>query len=573
MKKIKNMLSKAYDIAWKRHHLIIPPVLLKRYFKTFIYNLKNNDFGKYYNFNNQHDYNNWLLERKEERVIKLSYNPLIIVVIVIDNFDDFLYSSCLKSIENQTYKNFKICIMTNSNIKNKFDFSIKCVDEFSSILKFNGEYFYFIDSNDVISVNCLYEFVKSLNNEKSDLIYSDEDMLIDNKRCNPFFKVSFSPHVLLSYNCIKNSILVKRSLLNKINYDNSLKTRDNYDMILKLTEKTKKIRHISKVLYHTSKIEINDLDTRKKIIEEALKRRNLKGCVKQITNTCYFDIEYLYSKEPTISIIIPTRNYYETLKMCITSIYEKTNYSNYEVIVVDNNSDDEKTIDYINFCKSNYKNFKSIRIEEEFNYSRLNNKALEVASGDFILLLNNDTEVISNNWLKDMVSYAMLDDVGCVGVKLLYFDNTIQHCGVVLNKMEVATHISINAYKDDIGIYGNLIHPINYMATTAACLMVKKSLYQKVNGLDEKLKVAFNDVDFCLKVFDEGYYNVVLPKVLLYHYESKSRGLDNTTKKYERYVKEVNYMNKKWNKYLENDLFYNKNFSMKKWYMLEKTKK
>ena len=314
-------------------------------------------------------------------------------------------------------------------------------------------------------------------------------------------------------------------------------------------------------------------DKGKMAIENALARRNIKGRVEKDEPSTYYRVYYTYEKEPKISIVIPTRDYVDILKTCVDSIYEKTNYKNYEIIVANNDSKEQATLDFFAEYKKKHTNFKVIDCIMDFNYSKINNIAVEQATGEYVVLLNNDTEVITGDWLKIMVGYAMQDHVGAVGPKLLYPDMTVQHGGVILGLGGVASHAYIGANRDDLGMYGRLRVPYDYSACTAACLMIKKEKFLEVGGLEEDLKVAYNDIDFNIKLLEKGYYNVFLPNVELLHYESKSRGLDTTSEKYKRFQLEEKYMYDKWKTKLTDDKFYNPNFSKKGWFMLDKTEK
>lgn len=315
-------------------------------------------------------------------------------------------------------------------------------------------------------------------------------------------------------------------------------------------------------------------DKGKKVITDALKRRGLNRIVIKDAMTNYYIVKYKLKTEPLISIIISTRDYADTLEVCLKSIYSKTTYKNFEIILADNDSVEDKTLELFDRYKSKYNNFRVIPAKFEFNYSKINNLAVKEAKGEYIVLLNNDTEIISKDWLEWMVGYAALNHVGCVGAKLLYpSDSNIQHAGVILGLGGVASHAYIGSRRTDAGIYGRLKVPYNYSANTAACLMVKKEKYLEVNGLNEDLKVAYNDIDFNLELLKKGYYNVFLPQVELFHYESKSRGLDTTSEKYKLFLSESKYMWDKWQNVLLNDCFYNPNFSKNGWFVLDKKSK
>ncbi|MEG2993602.1 MAG: glycosyltransferase, partial [Bacilli bacterium] len=354
----------------------------------------------------------------------------------------------------------------------------------------------------------------------------------------------------------------------------------DYDLFLRFTENTNNIYHISKVLYHwrmipgSTSMAIDNknyaIERGKLALEDAMKRRNINANVLIHKSVPYYLIDYKYENEPKVSIIIPTKDYPEILKKCLDSIYEKTLYKNYEVVVVNNNSSKPETFSLLDSYKNKYNNFSVLDANFEFNYSKLNNLAVQQTNSDYILLLNNDTEVITDNWLNVMVGYAMQPHIGAVGPKLLFLDHTVQHGGVVVGVGGIANHAFLGEDGTSYGMYGRLSTPYNYSAVTAACLMVSRKKYLEVNGLEEDLMVAYNDIDFNLKLLEAGYYNVFVPQVELYHYESKTRGLDTTGEKYQRFLTEQHYMHKKWGNKIDNDHFYNKNFSLKKCFMLDK---
>ena len=446
-----------------------------------------------------------------------------------------------------------------------------------------GEFCALVDNDDVLAPNALYEVVKVLNKDKKlDLIYSDEDKLNKyGRRCYPHFKPDWSPDTLLSLNYICHLAVLRRNIMNEIGgFTVGLEGAQDYDLFLRFTEKTNKIYHISKILYHWRMVEgstsmnINNKDYAndkgKIALENAMKRRNIAATVEYDKKSTYYRIKYIIEKEPKVSIIIPTKDFASTLENCLKSVYEKTTYKNYEIIVVNNNSTEEKTFKLFDKYKKKYDNFRVLDANIEFNYSKINNMAVEIAKGDYIVLLNNDTEVITPEWLTIMIGYAMQPHVGAVGAKLLYPDSTVQHAGVILGLGGVASHAYIGARRDQVGLYGRLRVPYDYAAVTAACLAVSKKKFEEVGGLEEDLMVAYNDMDFNIKLLEKGYYNVLTPQAQLFHYESKSRGLDTTTEKYKRFLKEADYMNTKWEKQINDDRFYNDNYSKKGWFVLDK---
>ncbi len=592
---------------WNDYHFIVPPAMLKKYWQGFVLRLKNNNSNFAYQTNSPSDYRKWLKDFEEmSDYHSLSYNPLISVVIPVYNIEPKYLDECISSILNQHYQNFEICLAddasnrqetidclkkwesTDERIKVVYRSSngniSKCTNSAIEIAK--GDYIAFMDNDDVIPENALYEMVLALNNNQDiDLIYTDEDKLdMNGLRCEPHFKPDYSPDTLLSFNYICHFVLVRRIILDKVGLlDSQYDGAQDYDLLLRIVEVTNNIYHIPKILYHWRKIAgstAESLENKnsailkgKMAVEAALKRRKIEAKVTMPMNFTYYIPEYLYEKEPKISIIIPTKDHVDILKKCLDSIYTKTLYHNYEILICDNNSEEEKTKEYLEQLKKDHENLKVIPCNFEFNYSKINNLAVKEAKGEYIVLLNNDTEIITPKWLSIMVGYAMQKHIGVVGVKLLYPDMTVQHAGVVLGLGGVASHVYIGATKDNIGEYGRLLVPYNYSASTAACLMVKKSIYNEVNGLEEDLKVAYNDIDFNIKVLKQGYYNVILPQVELMHYESKSRGLDTTGEKYKRFKSEERYMYNKWGGTIYFDKYYNPNYSKKGWFVLDKKEK
>ena len=598
-------IFKSIRLMWVRHHFLIPPKKIKRYLKSFIKHYKSSPVLNFYNPENQNQYNKWLDENKYEMVNKnFKYKPLISIIIPVYNADEDVLRSCIDSVLKQSYNNFEVCIADDNSNNDKTKLVLKKYERNKKIkIKYrkengmiskcmnsalelaDGEFVGFLDNDDILDENALYYMVKELNNNKKlDLIYTDEDKIDEkNNYCEPNFKPDWSPDTFLSMNYICHFTIIRRSLIEKVGgFRSKYDGAQDYDMFLRITEKTNNIGHVSKILYHWRKSETSTASNNdnknyarlagKSALEDALKRRNISGEVMLDNISPFYIINYKLKTEPKVSIIIPTKDHKILLEKCINSIFKNTSYKNFEVIVVDNNTTEKDAIDYLNNIGESHSNIKVLHDNSEFNFSKINNDAIKKLKTDYILLLNNDTEVISPNWITTMVGYASQKHVGCVGVKLLYSDETVQHAGVILGLGGVASHAYIGADRNDIGYFGRLCVPYNYSANTAACLMVSKKRYDEVDGLDELLKVAYNDIDFNIKLLEKGYYNVFLPQVELFHYESKSRGFDTTPEKKERFESEEKYMYNKWGKIIYNDRFYNSNFSLKGWFVLDRSK-
>lgn len=596
MLRIPRTMCKVVSLMWKRHHFLIPPRLLKRYIKSFFGNISDNNVYEHFTDPlDQNSYLEWLDNQEdEEEVMKFKYKPLISIVVPVYNVDADILGECIDSVLNQTYTNFELCLVDDCSSKKE---TVLCLKEYekkdkrikvvyrkknghiseatnSAIGIASGEFIGLLDNDDMLASNALYEVVKVLNKDKSiDMIYTDEDKIaLNGKRYFPHFKSDFAPDSLLSSNYICHFTVLRKSIVDELGglrseYNGS----QDYDLFLRFTEKTDKIYHIPKILYHWRMIEgstSSDASSKnyayiagQRALEDTMKRRGIKAKINLIGTPQMYEVEYLIDKEPLISIIIPTKDKSDILKRCLDSIYKKTTYKNYEVIVIDNNSREKSTFKLLDSYKSKHNNFSYYTYKCEFNYSYLNNEGVKKAKGEYVVLLNNDTEVISGDWISKMVGYASQNHIGCVGVKLLYPTDTIQHCGVVIGCSGVAAHAFVGTSLDNFGYFGRLVAPHNYSAVTAACLMVSKAKFKEVKGLDEQLKVAYNDVDFNIKLLDKGYYNVVLPGVKLYHYESISRGYDLDDKNKQRFISEVKYISNKWGDTLLDDKFYNSNLS------------
>ena len=413
-------------------------------------------------------------------------------------------------------------------------------------------------------------------------------MDMEGLRRDPHFKSDYAPDSLLGSNYICHFEIMRKSIVDEIGgFRVGYEGAQDYDIFLRFLEKTtpERVYHIPKILYHWRMIEGSTaatIDSKgyavekgRMAVEDALKRRGIKAKVTVHPRVPYYLVRYEYEIEPMVSIIIPTKDYADITEQCLKSLFEKTTYKNYEVILMNNNSEKKETFDLFKKYQNKYSNFRVIDANYEFNYSKINNQAVEAAKGEYIVLLNNDTEIITPHWLQVMVGYAMQPHIGAVGAKLLYPDNTVQHAGIILGIGGIAQHCFIDNPREDVGFYGRLSVPFNYSAVTAACLMVSKEKYLEVNGLEEDLQVAFNDVDFNLKLLKQGYYNICLNQVELYHYESKSRGddtVDTNSAKYRRFVQEHDYIKDKWGYMLYSDRFYNPNLSLKKAFVLDKAR-
>jgi glycosyltransferase involved in cell wall biosynthesis len=532
-----------------------------------------------------------------EIVESLGYKPRISIIVPVYNPPELLLREMIQSVLDQVYPYWELCLADDASpqphvkaileeyaaqderIKVKFreqNGHISAASN-SALELATGEFISLLDHDDLLTPDALYEVVLLLNQHpEADMIYSDEDKMNElGQRQDPFFKPDWCPDSFLSRMYVCHLGTYRRSIINEIGgfrlgYEGS----QDYDLVLRFTEKTNKIFHIPKVLYHwrihSASAASGDhakpyaYDSGVKALADAINRRGEPGkVVRHSRISGAYTIRYDIQDYKRVSIIIPTRNLGDILDRCLQSIFEKSTYPNYEVILVDNGTDEAESLAIFDAWKQREpQRFQCHRFDIPFNYSRLNNYGVSKASGDYLLFLNNDTEVITADWIEGMVEQAQRPSTGAVGALLLYPDDTVQHAGVVLGIGGVAGHSHKNFGKDDEGYVRQLICTSNYSAVTAACLMCRREVYEKVAGFNETLKVAFNDIDFCLKIKKIGYNNVYLPHVSLYHYESKSRGAEDTPEKQERFCQERDDMLSRWGEIILNDPCYSSNLSL-----------
>ncbi len=540
IKKIFVMLKKAIRLFWKEYHFLVPPVMLKKYFMEFKNRMKiiNNENSKCYNQNISEEYHEWINRYEIFNNKKTKLNNIEFVILGNEKID---------------LKDEKIHYLKNN------------IGEI--LAKINTKYICFLTSDCILNNNFNPNVMADIKNDY-DFIYSDNDMIIDNEREKPLFKPDWSPDTILGANYIGQLFIVKTDIAKK-NLNNNL-PENIYAYILSTAFNCKRIKHISKILYHTKKYNDNQ-DENFEIVKEFLKNEKVKILKNNDKET--LTVEYELKKQPLVSIVIPTKDAPETLDTCLKSVYEKSTYKNFEIILIDNNSCAPSTFKLFEEYKNKYKNFNVVRMECPFNYSYINNQAvMNHSKGEYIVLLNNDTEIITPNWLELMLGYASKKHIGTVGAKLLFNDDTLQHAGLIIGKGGLAGHAHYGADRYDVGMQWELKIPYDVSGNTAACLMISKEKYMEVGGLEEQLQVAFNDVDFNLKVREKGYNNIYLPIVELYHYESKTRGLDTTPEKQKRFMQEWQFMMNKWNDKLKYDPYYNDNFSKTNDYKLDASK-
>jgi O-antigen biosynthesis protein len=435
-----------------------------------------------------------------------------------------------------------------------------------------GEFIALLDHDDLLAPEALYEMALMLNKHpEADMIYSDEDKVDEkNRRKRPFFKPDWCPDSFLSrmYTCHFGGY--RRSLINEIGgFRTGFEGSQDYDLVLRLTEKTDSIFHIPKILYHWRVHEESTAfdaaakpyahTAAKQALTEALQRRGETGQITDLSNyPGRYVVRYDIQKQGLVSIIIPTKDLGNVLNQCLESIFQRTSYPNYEVIVVDNGSSESYTQSVFKYwLNQEPERFRCYAYNIPFNYSKLNNFGVSKSRGQYLLFLNNDTEVVTPEWIEAMLEQAQRPTIGAVGAMLLYPDDTIQHAGVILGLGGVAGHSHKFFSADAPGYYDQLLGSHNISAVTGACLMCRREVFDAVNGFNEELAVAFNDVDFCLKILKAGFRNLFTPLSILYHYESKSRGYEDTPEKQKRFSGEADQMQSLWGEVIGNDPCYN----------------
>lgn len=546
-------------------------------------------------------------ELDAQRIVKFDYEPVFSIVIPLYNTRIKFLREMIDSIVSQTYCNWELCLADGTGENSPL---IPILKEYAdkdsrikySVLKDNngisentnaaikmatGDYIVLADHDDIVPANALFECAKAINEglasgKNIDVIYSDEDKvdMRGKKYFEPHFKSDYNIDLLCSMNYICHLFVVKHSLVEELGKRDGAVLRKEYDgaqdhdFILRCCEVAENVYHIPKILYHwrchldstaaNPESKMYAFEAGRKAVEEHYKRVGVPAEVVHGQFYGMFKTNYKWEEQPLISIIIPNKDHIDDLKKCIDSVDEKSSYRNYEFIIVENNSTEAETFEYYKSIE-NRDNVNVLYYKGEFNFSRINNFGEKQAKGEYVLLLNNDTEIINPDCLKEMLGYCMREDVGMVGARLYYEDNTIQHAGVVLGFGGMAGHTFIGSSRYDDGYFSRIICAQDYSAVTAACMMVKKSVYEEVGGLNEDFRVAFNDIDFCMKVRKAGYLIVYNPAVELYHYESKSRGLEDTPEKVERFNSEVARFIDRWSEELEaGDPYYNPNLTLDK---------
>ena len=553
--------------------------------------LQYGDYGGWIKYNEPNDSDLKLQMKK-----RFTIEPKISVVVPMYNTKEKFFRDLIKCMIDQTYSNWELCLADgspkeNENLKKYIEKDSRIKYKFlnenkgiagnsnSAIEMATGDYIALLDHDDILSDYALFEVVSYINKwPNAEFLYSDEDKIDENdNRYDAYFKPDFAPDTLRCQNYICHFSIFKKDLMKKLggfkaDYDGA----QDYDIFLRMSEITKheNIKHIPKILYHwrvhsesTAKLNSHAknyaFEAGKKAIEDHLKRIGLDGTVSEGCIEGIYRIDYKVIGEPKVSIVIPNKDGKDILTVCINSLLEKTTYKNYEIVIVENNSETKEIFEYYKELEKNEK-IKVVHYPNKgFNYSAIINFGVRNSSGDYIVQLNNDTELITPNWLELMLGFCQRPDVGGVGVKLYFPDETIQHAGIIVGIGGIAGNRFKSIPKSGHGYFAKESMIENLSAVTAACIMNPKSVYEEVGFMNEKLAVAFNDVDFCLKIREKGYLIVYNPFVEFWHYESKSRGQENTPEKIKRFQGEMSTFEQRWPEILdEGDPYYNINLSL-----------
>lgn len=538
-------------------------------------------------------------ELEKQRKHRFTYEPLISVAVPAFRTPETFLIQMMESLLAQTYSNWELCIANGSPedtvmkgileeyMKKDSRIRVSELTENKGIAgntnaaleMAEGEFVGLLDHDDLLAPNALYEVVKALEADRElDAVYTDEDKVTTelDEHFQPHLKPDFNLDLLRSNNYICHFFVVRRSVVKKAGgFRQEFDGAQDHDFIFRCVETARRVGHIPEILYHwrTHKASTADnpaskmyaFDAGKRAIEAHLQRTDTEGVVTHTPDLGFFRVKYPVQGNPLVSIIIPNKDEKETLKDCIESIRKKTEYENYEIIIVENNSTTEEIFQYYKELSQDPR-IRLLRWKKEFNYSAINNYGVSHARGEYLLFLNNDVKIITPGWIKEMLGVCQRPEVGAVGVKLIYPDNTIQHAGCVIGIGGIAGHMFVDMPANRTGYLHKASILQDMSAVTAACMMMKRTAFEEAGGFTEKLAVAFNDVDLCLKVRKNEKLIVYDPYVQLYHMESKTRGAEDSTEKVRRFQEEIEYMRCQWIDILKKgDPYYNKNLSLTKW--------
>ena len=537
------------------------------------------------------------LDRMREMLPLLRERPLFSVVMPVYDPPERLLREAIDSVLAQVYPDWELCIADDASpsphvraVLDEYalaDARIKVVfrernghiaEASNSALEIaTGSFIALLDHDDTLEPDALFENAVAIARDPAtDVIYSDEDKIdAEGRRTEPYFKPDWSPDSILARNYVSHLGVYRTALVRDVGgFRDGFEGSQDYDLLLRVAERTQAIRHIPRVLYHwrvtagstaehrAAKSYAYDAGAR--AIEEALARRGDRARVEHHPDAPgVYRVRYAIAGDDLVSIIVPTRDHGADVERCLTSVFARSTWSNFEVVLLDNGSTDPASLRVFgSWLEREPERVRLVRHDVPFNFSAINNYAASQARGRFLLFLNNDTEVLTPDWIDAMVEYAQRPQTGAVGAKLLYEDGTVQHAGVIVGLGGVAGHSHKNYPGDAPGYFYTLQSVTNYSAVTAACMMLRRDVFDEVGGFDETLAIAFNDVDLCLRIGAAGYANVYLPHVVLFHHESKSRGYENTAEKMQRFLGEQAVMRSRWRTDEARDPCYNPNLTL-----------
>ena len=530
---------------------------------------------------------------------KFDYRPLISIAVPAYQTPVEFLKQMIESLISQTYPEWELCIANASPDNEEMqrvlaDYSAKDSRVRFCNLKENlgiaentnrafsmakGEFMGLLDHDDLLAPNALYEIVQALQDHpQADALYTDEDKVTTelDEHFQPHLKPDFNLDLLRSNNYICHFFVVRRSIVEKAGgFRKEFDGAQDYDFIFRCTENAREVLHVPEILYHwrTHKASTADnpaskmyaFEAGKRAIEANLERTGTKGVVSHTQDLGFYRVKYPVQGKPLVSVIIPNKDEKETLQTCMEMLNSNTSYQNFEIIIIENNSTTDEIFRYYKELSKDPR-IHLLRWGKEFNYSAINNFGVAHAKGEYLLFLNNDVKSINPDWMEELLGICQRPEVGGVGAKLIYPDNTIQHAGCVVGMGGIAGHMFVDMPADRTGYLHKASLLQDMSAVTAACLMMKKEVFEEAGGFTEDLAVAFNDVDLCLKVRKNNHLIVYDPYAKLYHMESKTRGAEDSKEKVRRFQTEIEYMRCHWLDILKNgDPYYNKNLSLTKW--------
>ena len=548
-------------------------------------------------------------ERLKEKTARFALHPKFSIIVPLYHTPLNFLDDMIDSVKKQTYENWELCLANGSPEDEALDAQVHKHMSNEPRIKYvklkenlgiagntnaalelaTGSYTALLDHDDFLAPNALFEFVKAINeNGDADCLYSDEDKVDQEGKLHyfPHFKSDYNPDLLHTNNYICHFFAVKTSIIQKVgDFRSNFDGAQDFDLVLRCIDESESVVHVAKVLYHwrchkgstsaNTDSKTYAFEAGKRALQEYYDRHGIEAKVETTSLPGYYKTKYLYTDRPLVTVIIPNKDHIEDLERCVKSLLAQKEYTNLEILIIENNSEKPETFAYYETLK---KQDNRIRVEtwkmdddrhsekHGFNYAAIQNFAAQKANGEYLLLLNNDTEVIDPDFLVSMVGYAKRKEVGAVGAKLLYENDTVQHAGVIVGVEGVAFHQFLEYPQHDPGYMGRASFSQDVSAVTGACLLIRKEVYEEVGGMDEHLAVSYNDVDLCLKLREKGYLVVYDAFAHLHHYESRSRGYEDSPKKQARLAREAEYMKNKWKHVMGTDPYYNKNLSLKNGY-------